>query len=325
MQSGEGGGSPTPFSGSYIFLCAASRLWSAVGWKWPQTAPMVAPRTNCREPGRRNPPSKRAADWPAKAPSTADAARARLEVARQACVRVADAYIRLVDLRVFECTPIVVPADGQKQPRALLHNRECAQRDTMGVLCAAMTILRQALRLDPAEAMVDGVYDKMAAALLLAQKAKTEQQWAGGAQPAAIVFSVCAPRDVVLRCTAERLTARVEAAEVWMLTQLPTFALLERNPHAATEVALHGLVRVGACTLDEAVRALDACFLLYWQTVGTWEVEVWHDAPDGGLAQSSRLGGAYACVLMPKVAAHLDAETNALAVRFRRVRELAAA
>lgn len=46
--------------------------------------------------------------------------------------------------------------------------------------------------------------------------------------------------------------------------------------------------------------------------------------PDGGLAQSRRLGGAYACVLLPKVAAHLDAETNALAVRIRRVRELAA-
>ena len=289
MQSGEGGGSPTPFSGSYIFSCAASRLWSAVGWKWPQTPPW-SPRARIAETqaGETHRASARA-EWPTTAPSKADAARARLEVARQACVRVADAYIRLVDLRVFECTPIVVPAEGQKQP-ALLHNRECAQRDTMGVLCAAMTMLRQALRLDAAETMVDGVYDKMAAALLLAQKAKTEQQWAEGAQPAAIVFSVCAPRDVVLRCTAERLTARVEAAEVWLLMQLPTFALLERNPHAATEVALHGLVRAGACTLDEALRALDACFLLYWQTVGTWEVEVWHDAP----TVASRRAGAWA-------------------------------
>ena len=75
----------------------------------------------------------------------------RHELARTACLILYKAYVRLVDLCLFECE--LVDRDGltlYRNNRATC-NAEAARRDTMGVLCAAMTIARHALALEGLE------------------------------------------------------------------------------------------------------------------------------------------------------------------------------
>lgn len=259
---------------------------------------------------------------PSAAERTSSRVRARHELARTACLILYKAYVRLVDLCLFECEPI--DRDGvtlYRNSRATC-NAEAARRDTMGVLCAAMTVARHALALEGSERLDHRVYSLLAASLLVAQKAKTEQQWAEGSQPAAIAYSVVAPREVVMASTAADMTRAVMEAELWLMNKLPIFALCERNPHAATEAALHTLEARRLCTLEEAADAVDRFFSIYWTTIGSWDVEVWFGSPDAGYAQSQKLGAAFVCCLLPRLACHIDVEANALATRILRLREV---
>lgn len=243
----------------------------------------------------------------------------QIELAREACMVARASYLRLVEIGLFECEPLKSNRDKPLGDKHCEHDVPAARLDTTGVVCATWSLLRHAMVLEGVEKMDWHAYVLIASCLLIAQKAKTEQQWADGQQAAAVTFSVCAPRDVTMGSTAAKMTASITAAELQMLRSLPVFALCERNPHAATEAELHTLVLAAVCTPEQAVDALRRFLPMYWQTAGFPEMDIWFTSADRGLQQSRRLGKALVCCLLPMLALHMDRETSALGAHIARL------
>jgi hypothetical protein len=243
------------------------------------------------------------------------------------CTHACKVYFRLVKMRFFVCGPIDADSAGRGQ-----YDLQSAKRDTWGVLCAALSIVRYVLRVRAWEARLaacppetavadaelnDEVRALLAAALLVAQKAKTEQQWAEGAQAAAVTYATCARRAHVVEVSPDTMTEAMWTSEVRLLVATPLHALLEHNPHSATEAALARLVERGLLSKHAATGALDRFFPLYWASIDALEA----DGVD--TLRCAWLGEAYVCALLPALARHTDARAWRLGARILRIIEAA--
>lgn len=229
----------------------------------------------------------------------------------------AKAYQSMVTSNIFYCPPL---DDGVFSIGASYSVQ--THGDPCGVLAAALSIARhvllstsdregrEAFRGEYASAASAGTF--LAACLLMAQKAKTEESWDGLCGKLALHLVQghfggyeCETSDPHVASNA------VARMEVHLLRSIPVFQLMDHNPCAEVELVLeHFTVDQRLITQAEAVRCIRHSFDLHWCLLA---------ARDGCVverlvhAKTTRvLAEAYCWVLVPKLRSALGSDTEAL-------------
>ncbi len=157
--------------------------------------------------------------------------------------------------------------DGNGQP---LPSLPCSA-DPMGTMAAAMSILHWLMHhVDNSHLML--TYESRtaaAAALLMAQKLKSEDKWAAEHNIAAAVMQRFLEPGERFHYPVETMSRDVFTAEANILLAAPVHLLVEENPCVEAEVELARLTREGKLDVPTAHEALGRVFMYFYAGIAS--------------------------------------------------------